>query len=47
VVGATENAIDGVARRRGDVLHALDSTTIEMVTNWGGTALGFTSTARL
>jgi leucyl aminopeptidase len=28
---ASENAIGGVARRPGDVLHALDGTTIEMV----------------
>jgi leucyl aminopeptidase len=31
VVGATENAIGGGAMRPGDVLHAMDGTTIEMV----------------
>jgi leucyl aminopeptidase len=31
VVGATEHAIGGAARRPGDVLHALDGMTIEMV----------------
>jgi leucyl aminopeptidase len=31
VVGATENSIDGAAMRPGDVLRALDGTTIEMV----------------
>jgi leucyl aminopeptidase len=31
IVGATENAIGGGAMRPGDILHALDGTTIEMV----------------